>query len=277
LAPVLKAWARKPWNKAKVHVDFRRNGEVRLAPINRSPSACFQLSGDGCTLLVREGKLHVACSKACAWIEEAACRFLRARHVITVGVKVIECPVIPRRFPRPFGHPRLAPLPPRRPRRKKIVHTLFHHRRFRTVLEAVEAARRDAGVWLIFTERALRSAADSDYNDPDYIYEALMALALAAKTNASGLGLGMSWTSFLHLHGSHDFTPHSSGGTLQRFRKSYVVMHDGVKYLTEAHIRCGTGAGSDSARIYVAQPERPGRPVIVGQVGRHSPIETRPH
>lgn len=277
LAPKLKAWARKPHIKAKVHADFRQNGEVRLAPIGYSQAAAAHLGNSGCTMHVQAGFLLVACSKACQWIEEAVCQFLAAQRIITRGVELVECPIIPRRIPRASSLHRLAPAAPVRRRVKKDIAQVVKFRRFSSVLEAAEAAARDAGPWLVVTDRALRSAALSDYNDPDYIYAALMALALAAKTNAGGSGLGMAWVDFLSSAGSHDYCPHSSDATLQRFRRDYIVVHDGEEHLIEAHVRCGTGSGSDSARIYVAQPERPGLPVVVGHVGSHLPIAGRSH
>ena len=277
LASGLKAWSRNPRVKAKVHADFRHNGEVRLAPIGYSTAAAAQLGGDGCTLYVQAGCLLVACCKACSWIEEAVCRFLADEKIIARGVEVVECPVIPRQFPRPLSVLRTASVAPVRRRIKRVAHSVAKSRRFFSVLEAVQAAARDAGSMLIVTDRAFRSSAVSDYNDPDYIYAALMALALAAKTNAGGSGLGMPWADFLAGNGAHDYSPHSSDATLQRFRKDYLVVHAGTEYLIEAHVRCGTGSGSDSARIYVAQPSRPGQPVVVGHVGSHLPIHARSH
>lgn len=277
LASGLKAWSHKRRVKAKVHADFRHNGEVRLAPIGYSPAAAAQLGGDGCTLYVQAGYLFVACCRTCRWIEEAVCRFLADEKIIASGVEVVECPVIPRQFPRPLSIVRTSSVVSVRRRMKRVALSAAKPRRFASVLEAVQAAARDAGSMLIVADRALRSAAVSDYNDPDYIYDVLMALALAAKTNAGGSGLGMPWTEFLAGNGAHDYTPHSSPATLQRFRKDYLVVNDGVEYLIEAHVCCGTGSGSDSARIYVAQPARPGQPVVVGHVGSHLPIHSRSH
>lgn len=272
LASELKAWAHKRHVKAKVLADFRHNGEVRLAPVAQA-----QLGDCGCTLSVRAGHLFVACSRACQWIEEGVSQFLESQRVISRGVEVVECPVVPRRFPRPLFRERSSPVSSVRRRAKRTVLSIMKVHRFSSVLDAVQAASLDAGPYLIITERALRSAELSNFNDPDYIYDALMALALAAKSNVSGSGLGMPWTDFLAQNGSHDYSPHSSDVTLQRFRKDYLVVHDGVEYVIEAHIRCGTGSGSDSARIYVAQPSSPGQPVVVGHVGSHLPIHVRSH
>jgi hypothetical protein len=272
LASELKAWAHKRHVKAKVLADFRRNGEVRLAPVGQA-----QLGDCGCTLFVQGSHLLVACSQACQWIEEGVSQFLESQRVISSGIKVVECPVVPRRFPRPLFRERSSPVSSGRRRAKRSGLSIMKVRRFSSVLDAVQAASRDAGPYLIVTERALRTAELSNYKDPDYIYDALMALALAAKSNVSGSGLGMPWTGFLAQNGSHDYSPHSSDVTLQRFRKDYLVVHDGVEYVIEAHIRCGTGSGSDSARIYVAQPSSPGQPVVVGHVGSHLPIHVRSH
>jgi hypothetical protein len=272
LASELKAWAHKRHVKAKVLADFRLNGEVRLAPVGQA-----QLGDCGCTLFVQAGHLLVACSKACHWIEEGVSQFLESQRVISRGVDVVDCPVVPRRFPRPLSAVRSAPDASARRRVKRAILSVVKSQRFASVLDAVRAAARDAGPDLIVTDRALRSAALSDYNDPDYIYDALKALALAAKSNVSGSGLGMPWTDFLAQNGSHDYSPHSSDVTLQRFRKDYLVVHGGVEYLIAAHVRCGTGSGSESARIYVSQPARPGQPVVVGHVGSHLPIHARSH
>lgn len=272
LASELKAWAHKRHDKAKVLADFRLNGEVRLAPVGQA-----QLGDCGCTLHVQAGYLLVACSQACRWIEETVSQFLASQRVISRGVEVVECPIIPRRFPRPLSALRSAPVASVRRRVKRAILSVVRSRRFASVLDALHAAARDAGPNLIVTDRAIRSAAISDYNDPDYIYDALMALALAAKSNVSGSGLGMPWTDFLAQNGSHDYSPHSSDVTLQRFRKDYLVVHEAVEYLIAAHVRCGTGSGSESARIYVAQPSRPGQPVVVGHVGSHLPIHARSH
>ena len=277
VAAGLKAWSRNPRVKGKVHADFRHNGEVRLAPIGYSASAAAQSGGDGCTLYIQSGSLLVVCCKACSWIEEAVCRFLADEKIISCGVPVVECPVSPRQFPRPLSAARSAAIAPARRRTKRAAHSVAKSSKFTSVLEAVQAAARDAGAMLIVTDRALRSASVSDYIDPDYINAALMALALAAKTNAGGFGLGMPWAEFLARNGSHDYSPHSSDATLQRFRRDYLVVHDGVEYLVAAHVCCGTGSGSNSARIYVAQPDRPGKPVVVGHVGSHLPIHTRSH
>ena len=272
LASELKAWAHKRHVKAKVLADFRLNGEVRLAPVGQA-----QLGDCGCTLFVQGGHLLVACSHTCQWIEEGVSQFLESQRVISSGINVVECPVVPRRFPRPLFRERSSPVSSGRRRTKRSGLSIMKVRRFSSVLDAVQAASRDAGPYLIVTERALRTAELSNYNDPDYIYDALMALALAAKSNVSGSGLGMPWTGFLAQNGSHDYSPHSSDVTLQRLRKDYLVVHDGVEYVIEAHIRCGTGSGSDSARIYVAQPSSPGQPVVVGHVGSHLPIHVRSH
>jgi hypothetical protein len=272
LASELKAWAHKRHVKAKVLADFRRNGEVRLAPVGQA-----QLGDCGCTLFVQAGHLLVACSKACYWIEEGVSQFLESQRVISRGVDVVECPVVPRRFPRPLSAVRSSPVTSVRRRIKRTVLSVVKVRRFASVLDAVQSASHDAGPYLIVTERALRSAAVSDFNDPDYIYDALMSLALAAKSNVAGSGLGMPWTDFLAQNGSHDYSPHSSDVALQRFRKDYLAVHGGVEYLIAAHVRCGTGSGSESARIYVAQPARPGQPVLVGHVGSHLRIQARSH
>jgi hypothetical protein len=163
---------------------------------------------------------------------------------------------------------------PKPPKRKDLPAT--KSLTYPTVVDACFAAERDAAGWLKIADRAKTSAKTSNFVDPDYIYEALMALARAAKLNANG-GLGMSWEHHLKMNGAHDYCAHSSEGTLGQFAKDYHIAYMGSSYCIESHIRCGTGNGCDSARIYVAQPRRPGQPVIVGHVGSHLPILARSH
>ena len=56
LASELKAWAHKRHVKAKVLADFRRNGEVRLAPVGQA-----QLGDCGCTLHVDYFERQLCC------------------------------------------------------------------------------------------------------------------------------------------------------------------------------------------------------------------------
>jgi hypothetical protein len=149
--------------------------------------------------------------------------------------------------------------------------------RFASVLEAALAAAEAAGAWLILTERAKKTAAESNYVDPDYVYQALVDLAHAARHNSDHHGLGMPWADFLGQRGSHDFVPNSSPYTIERYHKEYHLRYQGEDLCIAAHIRQGNGSADECLRIYVVQPRKPGDPVIVGQIGAHLPIDGRAH
>ena len=145
------------------------------------------------------------------------------------------------------------------------------------MLEATLAAAEAAGAWLTLTERAKKTAGESNYVDPDYVYQALVDLAHAARHNSDHQGLGMSWADFLGQRGSHDFVPNSSPDTIKRYHKEYHIRYQGEDLCIEAHIRQGNGSADECLRIYVVQPRKPGDPVIVGQIGAHLSIDGRAH
>jgi hypothetical protein len=278
LMPSLKDWAHKRRNRSLVSVDFRQNDEVRLVP-NTKSTPVNRYQGDyGCTLYVQSSFLRIACSDECDWIEKSVSQFLFKKRIISYGVEEVECPKVPRRIPQLVnkkGSATSAPNPYRE--KKKLKNNAFKNFKYASVIEAVKAASRDAGAYLIITERALNSAAESNFHDPDYVYKALMDLSLAAQENAKSSGLGKSWKTFLGARGSHDYCSHSSTSTLQRFSKEYSVSHDGNNYNIESHIRKGRGADSEAIRIYLSQPNKKGDPVVIGHVGSHLSTDMKSH
>jgi hypothetical protein len=272
LGEALKAWLRLPRTKTRITADIRSATEVRLTPLV-TLSQGLRSSDDvlGCTLSVRGLSLVVACAPSLVWIERTVISLIRQGGVSCTPWVASK----PKAWIKPMAAPEnVRPRQISTPRRKQtqVVRCL----NYPTVESACLAAERDAVGWIKLTDRAKTTAKDSNFIDPDYIYDALMALGRAAKLNANG-GLGMSWEHYLKRNGAHDYCAHSSEGTLAQFSKVYHVAYMGSRYCIESHIRCGTGNGCDSARIYVAQPHRPGQPVIVGQVGAHLPILARCH
>ncbi|GBL23658.1 hypothetical protein EMGBS6_04430 [Opitutia bacterium] len=149
--------------------------------------------------------------------------------------------------------------------------------RFATVIEAALAAEETTGPWLVLTERAKQTARESNYVDPDYVYQALVDLAHAARHNSDEHGLGMSWADFLGQLRGHDFVPNTSPNTIKQYHSAYHITYRGELLSIQAHIRQGTGSAKDCLRIYVVQPRKPGDAVIVGQIGAHLPTDERAH
>ena len=272
-----RVWLRVPRNKAKVLAHFRAPDDIRITPIpHGSYIARGTVStGAGCTLTVREGRLDVYCCPECSWIAQEICGMLQRENLIGKGAAVVECPKIETRAPAHSHRPACAARRRARRRQAKAGESALPSQRFASVSEAVLDAQALAGKWLMFPKRAIATAGESNYAAPDKIHAALLALARAAELNA-GNGLGMTWESYMAKEG-FDFSPNCSETTLAMFPRHYAVQHDKIRYTIKAHVKFGTGTGSDSARIYLAMPASKGQPVIIGHIGSHLPISERSH
>lgn len=275
----VQCWARLHRNRLGILAEYRSNGEVRLIPSSQPPLLDAD-NLDGCTLSIRDQSLIVACAQACSQIEQAVTDFLRRGKLIGPGKPVDTTEVFRRkniRHAHEMGRPVSEEAKSKRRDRKDEAVADRPPARFATVIEASLAAEEAAGPWLILTERAKKTAAESNYVDPDYVYQALVDLAHTARHNSDHQGLGMSWADFLGQRGSHDFVPNSSPYTIERYYKDYHIRYQGEDLCIAAHIRQGNGSADECLRIYVVQPRKPGDPVIVGQIGAHLPIADRSH
>jgi hypothetical protein len=279
LTSKIQRWVRIHRTRLGILAEYRPNGEVRLIAATQPPL----LSADnisGCTLSVRDNSLIIACAEACAEIEKAVSEFLRKAKLIGQGQPSGQVEVFKRqniRHAHEMGRQISEEAKAKRRERRELTLSNRPPARFKTVLEAAQAAEQESAGWIVLTERALRTATESRYVDPDYVFRALMDLGKAAKHNAEHNGLGSSWADFLGRLGSHDFVPNSSPYTIKRYHDEYHVRHQGKDLCIEAHIRQGNGSADECLRIYVAQPRKPGDPVIIGQIGAHLPIDGRAH
>jgi hypothetical protein len=272
-------WARLHRDRLGILAEYRPNGEVRLIPASQPPLLDADNSA-GCTLSIRDNSLIVACADACAQIEQAVADFLRKGKLIGPGRPTEEVVPFHRkniRYAHEMGRPVSEDAKAKRRVRRDEAVAGRPPARFATALEAALAAEEAAGSWLVLTDRAKKTAKDSNYVDPDYVHQALVDLAHAARHNSDHQGLGMSWAEFLGQRGSHDFVPNSSAYTIERYYKEYHIRYQGEDRCIEAHIRQGNGSADECLRIYVVQPRKPGDPVIVGQIGAHLPIAARSH
>ena len=275
----IQFWARLHRNRLGILAEYRSSSEVRLIPASQPPL----LDADnlaGCTLSIRDNSLIIACAQTCAQIEEGVAEFLRKAKLIGPGKPTDEVVPFRRkniRHAHEMGRPVSEDAKAKRRERRDEAVADRPTARFATVLEASLAAEDAAGTWLVLTDRAKKTAEESNYVDPDYVYQALVDLAHAARHNSDHQGLGMSWAAFLGERGSHDFVPNSSPDTIKRYYKEYHIRYRGEDLCIEAHIRQGNGSADECLRIYVVQPRKPGDPVIVGQIGAHLPIADRSH
>lgn len=145
--------------------------------------------------------------------------------------------------------------------------------RFVSNLEAVEAAAAEFPGLLIVHDNALKVAANSDFEDPDFTYAALMALADIALRERH-FGIKGTRQSYLAKKGFH-YAAGSSDCTLNKLRTDYTVYHGGKPVVIAGHISKGVKARR-LLRIYFAwMPES--KSFLVGHVGEHLPTETHSH
>ena len=272
-------WARLHRNRLGILAEYRSSSEVRLIPASQPPL----LDADnlaGCTLSIRDNSLIIACAQTCAQIEDGVAEFLRKAKLIGPGRPTEEVVLFHRkniRHAHEMGRPVSEDAKAKRRDRRDEAVADRPPARFASVLEAALAAEEAAGSWLVLTDRAKKTAEESNYVDPDYVYQALVDLAHAARHNSDHQGLRMSWAAFLGERGSHDFVPNSSPDTIKRYPKEYHIRYQGEDRCIGAHIRQGNGSADECLRIYIVQPRKPGDPVIVGQIGAHLPIADRSH
>ena len=275
----IQIWAREHRDRMHLIADYKSQHEVRL--VAQAPGFRLEVdSAPGCTLSIQQDTLIVACSQACAEIEQKVVSFLQKHKLIGIGTPLAVAVPFHRknvRHAHEMGRPVSDETKAKRRQRRLEIISERPRARFATVLAATEAAAAEAGIWIVLTERARKTASESQYIDPDYVHQALMDLAHAAKHNANCQGLGMPWVEFLRQQGGHDFVPNTSTNTIERFSNEYHINHQGVSLCIQAHIRQGVGAAQDCVRIYVVQPRKPGDPIIVGQIGAHLPIADRSH
>ena len=160
------------------------------------------------------------------------------------------------------------------PPQKEVVSTSTKKAaRFASNLEAVQAAAAEFAGLLVVHDNAFKVAADSNFADPDFTYEALMALADVALRERH-FGIKGTRQAYLEKKGFH-YASGSSGCTLNKLKKDYTVYHEGKPVVIAGHISKGVKARR-LLRIYFAWlPET--KAFLIGHVGEHLPTETNSH
>lgn len=145
---------------------------------------------------------------------------------------------------------------------------------FETVSEALAAAHRDfcgSGKPLVILDRAVKTAADSPYKQPDNVYELLKALHdIAAKWKKNNGALGQDgWQGALEQAG-FIYKPAISQTTRTKWGDEYTFKYNGDKYLFEEHVTLGGGDPNTCASIHWILDKKSWT-LIVGHCGRHLP------
>ena len=145
-----------------------------------------------------------------------------------------------------------------------------------SVAEAVQRAA-DRAQYLVFTEAAFETAADSPYRRPAEILETLERLDELAGLYADPEGFGRSLGQAAEELG---LTWRQNVSELARSRRphAYSVTYDGERLELGPHVAIGSGSGAGFiARIYLHVADGSGdvpRGLYVGHVGRHLPDTT---
>ena len=145
--------------------------------------------------------------------------------------------------------------------------------RFASNLEAVKEAATGFAKFLTIHDNALKVAADSDFEDPDFTYAALMALADIALRERD-FGIKGTRQAYLAKQG-FAYVSGSSNCTLNKHRKDYTVLHNGEPVIIAGHISKGVKARR-LLRIYFAWLPT-SKSFLIGHVGDHLPTETNSH
>jgi hypothetical protein len=203
-----------------------------------------------CTAKVRGTKVELAASPAAAGILKPLINYLIGKGLAGTVIETTE-----------------------QPKPDAVASTPKKKARFATILEAVQAAAAEFRGFLIIHDNALKVAAESDFADPDFTYDALMALAEVALRERH-FGIKGTRQAFLSRKGFH-YASGSSGCTLNKLKKDYTVYHEAKPVVIGGHISKGVKARR-LLRIYFAWlPES--KAFLIGHVGEHLPTETHSH
>lgn len=134
-----------------------------------------------------------------------------------------------------------------------------------SVYEAVSLAREDCS-HVIFLQPALESAWDSPYQQPERVYDALIAMDEIAQRYASNElpeGLAKAFDSK-----GIDFAADISESAQEMFREEYVREYEGREILLGPHLRFGVGSPAKMLRIYFFRDDVK-RKFVIGHIGGH--------
>ncbi len=135
-----------------------------------------------------------------------------------------------------------------------------------TVADAVDAARKLSR--LRFLPSAVRSAAESPFEQPEKVYEGLCMLSQLAGQRLSG-SIGMSVEDWLAQAGIEYASRLGPEKDMAKHREKYMFDVDGTPTLMEKHLKFGNSKEPRHClRVYMEWCE--GQSVwVVGHVGRH--------
>lgn len=139
---------------------------------------------------------------------------------------------------------------------------------FASVRAALDKAKADFPLQLVFLETADISANESPYKNPNRVYELLEALALVTKEWQDKNGvLGQSWEDALAAFG-FEYKDKESKTSKSKWANEYSFTYKGKKRLFEQHITTGAKQADKCLSIHLYRDDV-ARILVIGHCGRH--------
>lgn len=136
-----------------------------------------------------------------------------------------------------------------------------------SVLKAVNLAKEDFGTTLVFHERAIESAKESIYKDPDRVYQLFAALdEICTKWQTDGK-IGDTWKNVLGKKG-FDYKQDISMTTKGKYGEEYYRPYNGTKVSIAEHVTLSKGGPETCLSVHFWRDEENKR-LLIGHCGKH--------
>jgi len=139
----------------------------------------------------------------------------------------------------------------------------------KNVLEAVELAAMDFKKTMVFHERAIESAKESIYKDPDRVYQLFEALdEICTKWQTDGK-IGDTWKNVLDKKG-FDFKQDISMTTKGKYGEEYHRSYKGGRVSIAEHVTLSKGGPETCLSVHFWRDEE-NKTLLIGHCGKHLP------
>jgi len=137
----------------------------------------------------------------------------------------------------------------------------------KNVFSAVDLAAKDFKTTLVFHERAIESAKESIYKDPDRVYQLFAALdEICAKWQTDGK-IGDTWKNVLDKKG-FDFKQDISITTKGKYGEEYFRPYKGKRVSIAEHVTLSKGGPETCLSVHFWRDEET-KTLLIGHCGKH--------
>jgi len=143
---------------------------------------------------------------------------------------------------------------------------------FHSVIDALRAAKNQFEGLIEVYDCALKSASDSQYSNPDKIFQTIEAISEVSREHFEAARAEASigpWEKAFEQRGFH-YKPKESEMTMNLHGKERDFAHDGKKTRMEKHITIGGGDRTNCIQIYF-EPNSETEKIEIGYCGPHLP------